>query len=42
VFRQQQEIRALDVKLKAVSDRLSSAQAEESPPSPEQERPPHY
>jgi SlyX protein len=42
VFRQQQEIQALQVKLKAVSDRLNSVQSEESPRPPDQERPPHY
>jgi uncharacterized coiled-coil protein SlyX len=42
VFRQHKEIQALEAKLKAVSDRLSSAQSAESPRSPEQERPPHY
>jgi SlyX protein len=42
VFRQHQEIQALDAKLKAVSDRLSSAQSGEMPRPPEQERPPHY
>jgi len=42
VFRQHKEIQALEAKLKAVSDRLSSAQPDEGPRSPEQERPPHY
>jgi uncharacterized coiled-coil protein SlyX len=42
VFRQHKEIQALEAKLKAVSDRLSSAQSGESPRPPEQERPPHY
>ncbi len=42
VFRQHQEIQALEAKLKAVSDRLSGAQSDESPRPPDQERPPHY
>ncbi|MEA3151416.1 MAG: SlyX protein [Gammaproteobacteria bacterium] len=42
VFRQQQEIRALGARIKEVSERLESAQAEERPRLPEDERPPHY
>jgi uncharacterized coiled-coil protein SlyX len=42
VFRQHQEIQALEAKLKAVVDRLSGAQFDESARPPEQERPPHY
>jgi uncharacterized coiled-coil protein SlyX len=42
VFRQQKEIQALYAKLKAVADRLNSAQVEDNPRPPEQERPPHY
>jgi SlyX protein len=42
VFRQHQEIQALEAKLKALSERLSGAQADETPCRPEQERPPHY
>jgi SlyX protein len=42
VFRQHKEIQALEAKLKAVMDRLSGAQSDESPRPPEQERPPHY
>lgn len=42
VFRQHKEIQALEAKLKALSDRLSGAQSDDSPRSPEQERPPHY
>jgi uncharacterized coiled-coil protein SlyX len=42
VFRQHQEIQALQVKLKAVSDRLSGVQSDENPRPPDQERPPHY
>jgi SlyX protein len=42
VFRQHREIQALEVKLKALSERLSSVQAEDNARSPEQERPPHY
>jgi uncharacterized coiled-coil protein SlyX len=41
VFRQQQEIRALGVRVKEVSERLEAAQPEERRP-PEDERPPHY
>jgi SlyX protein len=42
VFRQHQEIQALQVKLKAVSDRLNGVQSDENPRPPDQERPPHY
>lgn len=42
VFRQHREIQALQANLKAISDRLSGAQSDESPRVPEQERPPHY
>jgi SlyX protein len=42
VFRQHKEIQALEAKLKAVMDRLSGAQSDESSRPPEQERPPHY
>jgi uncharacterized coiled-coil protein SlyX len=42
LFRQDKEIQALEAKLKALSDRLSSAQFDENPRSLEQERPPHY
>jgi uncharacterized coiled-coil protein SlyX len=42
VFRQHREIQALEAKLKAVSDRLSGAQSDESPRPPDQELPPHY
>lgn len=42
VFRQHREIQALEAKLKALSDRLSGAQSDESPRPPDQERPPHY
>jgi uncharacterized coiled-coil protein SlyX len=42
LFRQQQEIQALDAKLKAITDRLSGAQSDDGPHLPEQERPPHY
>jgi SlyX protein len=41
-FRQHKEIQALEAKLKALSDRLSNAQSDESPGTAEQERPPHY
>jgi uncharacterized coiled-coil protein SlyX len=42
LYRQHKEIQALEAKLKAVLDRLSGAQADESPRPPDQERPPHY
>jgi SlyX protein len=42
VFRQHREIQALEAKLKAVAERLSSAQSSEALHTPEQERPPHY
>jgi uncharacterized coiled-coil protein SlyX len=42
VFRQHQEIQALETKLKALTDRLSGAQSDDGPRLPEQERPPHY
>jgi uncharacterized coiled-coil protein SlyX len=42
LYRQHKEIQALEAKLKAVLDRLSGTQADESPRVPDQERPPHY
>jgi SlyX protein len=42
LFRQHQEIQALEAKLKAVSHRLGSAFSDEALGPPEQERPPHY
>jgi uncharacterized coiled-coil protein SlyX len=42
LFRQHREIQALEAKLKTLSERLSSAQSDENPRTPEQERPPHY
>ena len=42
LFRQHGEIQALEAKLKALSERLSGAQSDETPRPPEQERPPHY
>ena len=42
VFRQHQDIQALEAKLKALLERLSGTQSDESPRPPEQERPPHY
>jgi uncharacterized coiled-coil protein SlyX len=41
VFRQHQEMKALDAQLKAVRERLEGASFEETR-STEQERPPHY
>jgi uncharacterized coiled-coil protein SlyX len=42
VFRQHQEIQLLEAKLKALADRLRSAQFDYGSRTPEQERPPHY
>lgn len=42
VFRQQQEIQALEAKLQTLAERLSGTQSDEIPRPPEQERPPHY
>lgn len=42
VFRQHKEIQALEAKIKALSDRVSSAQSDENLRSSDQERPPHY
>jgi uncharacterized coiled-coil protein SlyX len=43
VFRQQLEIQALGVQLKALSDRVAGAgQADDGPRPPDHERPPHY
>ena len=42
VYRQQQEIQAMEAKLKAISERLNSAPSEESLRPLEQEIPPHY
>jgi SlyX protein len=43
VFRQQQELEALQVRVAALMARLESAQAEQGTAyTPEQERPPHY
>jgi SlyX protein len=41
VFRQHREIQALEAQLKAVTERLAGAQADELR-TLEQERPPHY
>lgn len=42
VFRQQREIMALESRLRAISDRLNAALAQDEGRPPEQERPPHY
>jgi uncharacterized coiled-coil protein SlyX len=42
MFRQHREIQALEAKLKAVLDRLSGTQLDESPRPPDHEKPPHY
>jgi|HubBroStandDraft_6_1064221.scaffolds.fasta_scaffold1036758_2 uncharacterized coiled-coil protein SlyX len=41
-FRQHTEIQAIQAKLKAISDRLSGSQSDETPRAPEDEQPPHY
>jgi uncharacterized coiled-coil protein SlyX len=42
VFRQHREIQTHEAKLKALSDRMMSAQSDERARPPEQERPPLY
>jgi uncharacterized coiled-coil protein SlyX len=42
VFRQHQEIRALELQLRNMAERLAGAQTDEAPRTPEQELPPHY
>jgi uncharacterized coiled-coil protein SlyX len=42
VFRQHQDILALQAKLKEVSDRLNAVQSDQGLRPVEQERPPHY
>ena len=42
VYRQQQEIHALNARIKELAERLDTAQAEERQRPPEDERPPHY
>ncbi|HXC07423.1 MAG TPA: SlyX family protein [Steroidobacteraceae bacterium] len=42
VFRQHREIQTHEAKLKALSERLTSAQSDERARPLEQERPPHY
>jgi SlyX protein len=42
VFRQHQEIQALQAHIKAVRERLEGAAPAEAGGAPEQERPPHY
>ncbi len=42
VFRQQQEIRALGLRIQEVGERLAAAQSDERPRPPDDERPPHY
>jgi uncharacterized coiled-coil protein SlyX len=42
VYRQQQEIRALNARIAAVAERLATGSAEERQRPPEDERPPHY
>jgi uncharacterized coiled-coil protein SlyX len=42
VFRQHNDIKLLEAQVKALQDRLSAPQLEETQRTPEQERPPHY
>lgn len=42
VFRQQQEIRMLALRLKELSERLDGAAADERQRGADEERPPHY
>jgi uncharacterized coiled-coil protein SlyX len=42
VFRQDREIQRLASQLKNLSERLSGAQSDEGPRTPDQEIPPHY
>lgn len=42
VFRQHREIQTHEAKLKALSERLSGVQSDETTRLPQQERPPHY
>jgi uncharacterized coiled-coil protein SlyX len=42
VYRQQQEIRALNARIEEIAERLDTGQAEERQRPPEDERPPHY
>ncbi len=42
VFRQHREIQALESRVRAISDRLNAALAQEDGRRPEEERPPHY
>ena len=42
VFRQHNDIKLLEAQVKALRDRLSAPQFDESQRTPEQERPPHY
>jgi len=42
VFRQHREIQALESRVRAISDRLNAALAQEDGRPPDEERPPHY
>lgn len=42
VYRQHNDIMALQAQVKALRDRLSAPQLDESARTPEQDRPPHY
>jgi uncharacterized coiled-coil protein SlyX len=42
VFRQHNDIKQLEAQIKALRDRLTGPQFEETPRTLEQERPPHY
>jgi SlyX protein len=42
VFRQHNEMKALEAQLKAMKERLGAAPFDETARTPDQERPPHY
>jgi SlyX protein len=42
VFRQHNDIKALEAQVRMLRDRLQGSQFEEAQRTPEQERPPHY
>ncbi len=42
VFRQHQEIQAMELRLKVLSERLDRAQSDVGPSLQQEERPPHY
>jgi SlyX protein len=42
VFRQQREIEVLRARLATLADRIDAVQSDDTPRSPQDERPPHY